>query len=791
MWRLLGLCLCLASSSVAAAEAQSGTAPALSAEEVSWIRANPVLRIVVDPQQAPATYGGPRGYRGPVLDYLDLVAERSGVRLELIQARSWDEALQTLLSGKAELLPLLLATDHQVSALEDSLLFSEPIYRGTTLIITRTQESVVLDLDQLAGRSVAFKRGGAYDRWLELNRPEIRRMPLADVRSVLAAVESGRADAAIGVDAVYHPLLRRDYHRSLHVAGSIAELPVSIRVAVRADNARLLQILDKSLASISAEDHARLLERWIDAVYRGKPTLASLARHFATELALGMLLVMALLLALVQMRRAQLASRHKEQQKAAFAAFLSHEVGNQVNAIASAVELLARSPLPASQQRLAAIAQAASSSLLALLRNALDYARMEAGKLVAPPAPCDVVGVACECLDAVRADLDGKGLEGKLLLPGGPLPWLLVDAVSLRQLLINLLSNAVKFTDSGQVDVVLRHAASSLRVEVRDTGIGISAQRQRQLFQPFAPADPDRSRRRAGAGLGLAICRDMVEQLGGRIWIKSAAGVGTTVGIELPTEPTTAPIAEAWVEEHGSLVEPNHDRPRLLLVEDHPASQRTIEEQLRFLGLDCTTVASGRNALAALAHGGFTAVLLDCELPDLDGYEVARRWRRIEAEKGLAPVPVIAISANTGDAHLSRCLQNGIDEVACKPLSLDRLRKLLARLEIQSAMTATALPALSAFSTAGLRDMFLTTAGEDLAVLRAAIEHDDANTVMRRAHRIKGGALMAGQQDIAALCGRIAEEAQGSDLRVCLPRLVAELDSAVHALFASNSDAAR
>jgi len=701
-----------------------------------WVAAHPTLRIGIDPQQG--SEAG-EGWGNPLVSqYLELVSRHTGLRFVTVRMKSWEDAVRAFDDGRIDMLPSL--SDRLLAAdVGDRALVSSPFYVGRTVIISRTVGPATLDMHALEGRTVAFKGGGAYESWLRREHPAITRLPLADIHQVLAAVESGIADAGIGVDVAYHPIVRRDYALSLRIAGNVTEMPVAARVAVHKNAPELLAIIDDSLHGIGPEENRAVIERWLETAYLRAPTLSQVASAYRIEIGLGVALILALVFALWQLRRAQLASHRGERQKTMLLAVMSHEVRNAVNAVVSSIELLSRTSLEGPQRDLMAIAQSSSRSLQNLLKSALDYSRSESEGFTPDLIACDAVGIARDVIEGQRAAIDQKGLDVRLDLPMGALPWLLLDETRLRQLMENLLSNAVKFTEQGHVGIALWQTASEatgevrhLVVEVFDTGIGVPPERQRELFRPFSQAHGAHSKRMGGTGLGLGICAEIVRHLGGRLELSSDVSVGTAVRIELPTSrvpvvPATEDAGEAAIDALPAAA------GTVLLVEDHPANRQIIAAQLKFLGYETDAVDHGQAAIDTFVPGRYAGVLLDCELPDMQGYDIAAELRAREAAAGIAPTRFIAISANDGETHMRRCVESGIDTVLGKPLSLDRLRDALVGAPGTTLAEHT------------LREESL----RDLAAIHAALEDADPERALRVTHRLKGAALVSGAMQLA------------------------------------------
>lgn len=712
-------------------------------ERDRWVAQHPLLRIAIDPQQGTEIRGGEANPL--VSQYLALVSEHTGVRFETVHTASWEESVKAFTEHRVDLLPS--TSDRMVVAdLGDRALLSQPFYVGRTLIVTRTVGPAKVVMRDLDGHTVAFKGGGAYESWLKREHPLVTRLPLDDIHEVLAAVESGIADAAVGMDVAYHPIVRRDYGSSLRIAGDVPEMPVTVRVVVQRDEPELIDMLDKGLRRITADENEAVIERWLETAYLRAPTLSQVVSVYKGEIALGGALVLALVFALWQMRRAQLASQRGEQQKTMLLAVMSHEVRNAVNAVVSSIDLMARQPLEGPQRDLMAIAQASSRNLRTLLKSALDYTRSEVQGFTPDLVSCDVLAVARQVIESQRPAIEAKGLDIRLDLPMGALPWLLLDETRLRQVLENLLANAVKYTQQGHVGIALwqgtEETADSVRrlvIEVFDTGIGVPVDRQRELFRAFAQSHGALDTRLGGTGLGLAICRDIVTHLGGRLDFTSEVGVGTAVRIELPTSLVPAVTI---VADDGSL-DVAKDEPvgTVLLVEDHPANRQIITAQLKFIGYATQAVDHGQAAIDVFEAGRYVGVLLDCELPDMQGYDIAAELRARERSAGGPRTRFIAISANHGEAHIRRCEESGIDTVLGKPLSLEGLKAALVAPRTESEIDAT----------------FIKECLNDLAAIRAAMASSDLTSAAHFAHRLKGGALVWGATSIVTDIDRMEQ----------------------------------
>jgi CheY-like chemotaxis protein len=282
-------------------------------------------------------------------------------------------------------------------------------------------------------------------------------------------------------------------------------------------------------------------------------------------------------------------------------------------------------------------------------------------------------------LQPIRPLAAGKGLEVLLEVEGNLPAWVRGDPHRVRQILLNLAGNAVKFTEKGHVAIAVTRAAAgpdaAIQIAVSDTGIGVPEAQRASIFQAFRQADGSITRRFGGTGLGLAISSKLVEMMGGRIWIESREGQGSTFFVALPL-----PRAEAPAPVNGK--NPVGDRPAqkplaILVAEDHPVNQRLILRLLEVRGHRTTLAATGMAVLEAWRNGPFDLILMDVEMPGMDGLEASRRIREAEAQTG-AHVPIVAMTARAMKGDREKCLASGMDGYICKPIEVAALDAALA-----------------------------------------------------------------------------------------------------------------
>jgi len=373
--------------------------------------------------------------------------------------------------------------------------------------------------------------------------------------------------------------------------------------------------------------------------------------------------------------RAEAASRTKSE----FLATISHEIRTPMNGVLGMLDLLKTTPINAAQRELVETAANSADSLLRLLNDILDFAKIETGRLGFEHIPFRPAGLAEEVVSLLRPRASAKALRLSCTTNPAAGACVLGDPTRLRQVLLNLVGNAIKFSDRGEVTLRLTGAPGAgatlhLTMEVTDNGIGMDPETRARIFEPFVQADSSMSRRFGGSGLGLAISQKLVERMGGHIEVQSNPGQGST--FQFSADFPLAPEQKLVAAQLATAIIPQNFTGRILVVEDDKVNQRVVTLMLERLGLQCLVVADGHTALEVLTQGHWDLVFMDCQLPDIDGYETTRRAR---AQLAGQPLPIIALTANVRDEDRAACLAAGMDDFISKPIRTETLRSVLAR----------------------------------------------------------------------------------------------------------------
>ncbi|TMU27313.1 response regulator [Halomonas sp. ATBC28] len=493
--------------------------------------------------------------------------------------------------------------------------------------------------------------------------------------------------------------------------------------------------------------------------------------------------------------------------KSEFMAVMSHEIRTPLNGVVGMADLLSEEVKTTSAETYLAALKRSAESLRAVINDILDYTKIESGRLDLDIQPFDLH----QCIDQLCESYTLREPKAKVSFSYAIDPalprYVLGDIARLRQVMMNLINNALKFTEEGFVKCQIKPLGDdNILMEVHDTGCGIAEADQAQLFSAFSQVDTSMARRHEGTGLGLAICKRLVDAMQGEIGVNSQQGLGSRFWFTVSL-PETEPLAIYQSGEHLPAMPSHH---HILVVEDNPLNQTVARVMLERLGQQVSVAENGQEALDQLKadHGRFDLVLMDMQMPKLDGTETTQRWRDYEAVHQLPKLPIVAMTANVMPEHRERCIQSGMDDMIHKPFTRDELHQVIGRYllndeSVESVSIHATVPIKSPESlgdSAGavqvldkrlceelqstfepkaldaLLTTFLTRLGERIARLNAYWQSEDRQALCLEAHSLKGAASSLGCAAIAEQASQLEQaalEAPLSELMIYLKRLVA------------------
>ncbi|WP_159377975.1 ATP-binding protein [Pantoea dispersa] len=695
--------------------------------------ANPVIHYAVQ-QDWPIDYISQDKHFGLSRAYLDHIENVTGLRFVLATEPGEAGLVSNMAPG------LMVDTERE------KWIFSQRWITANALIVTRPGTTSTRTLQQLRGKRVSIRDGSDYEYWLRRHYPDITLLPQADLSAVLNSLQREEVDAAIGPDILMRPLLYRHLKKKLVVAGQIPLMVTGLHMAVSRDREPLRSIIDKTLAAMSASQTDALFSHWLGDLKIGQLTANIIFSVFPLELTLFTLLITGLIWALWRALRHRRRAVISEASMGQFLAIMSHEIRTPMNAMIAALELL-RLPCNTQQREdYLALAHTSSKHLMGLLNDILDHSKLSHGQ-IRLDKQCFSLTHMMEDLSALQEPVAAeKGLKLVTSLDKTlEHQWIVADSYRLRQIINNLLANAIKFTEEGVVslEVVYQPYAKKegLRITISDTGIGIPLSAQSTLFDAWTQADNATQRRYDGSGLGLFICHELVSLAGGQIRFNSQPGKGSTFCVEIPVvfcdKPTRPAKNDAGIQRLAT-------GSSILVVEDHPANQAILAAQLKALNCHYDMANDGREALSLLEDENYyDVILLDCNLPDMDGYEVSRRIRAFENERNQDMTPIVAISALSGSKHQQQCLESGMQAWLTKPLLLSCLSTMLSRW-CESDNTGQSVNEIT-----DIKCDITAYLSEDIKGFDKALREQNIRWMLHYMHRIHGAALSFQLQPLA------------------------------------------
>ncbi|CAA6823605.1 MAG: Two-component system, NarL family, sensor histidine kinase EvgS [uncultured Thiotrichaceae bacterium] len=681
----------------------AGSEIQLSAEERTWLAEHPVIRVGFDPQWAPIEFLDRKSKpQGISMQYLQHLQEILGIEFEYNSGSSWSETYDKLVNSELDLLPAVSATRKRRGQVN----FTIPYLSTPIGIFSMVDRAYLGGLDALEGKRVVVVESHAIQTWLEDNHPELEVVTAPTLKAALRKVVDNKAYALVGslISTSYY--IGQSGLNQVRVVGE-ASYTNDLSMAVRKDWPLLPGILEKAIDSIPQSERTAIYNEWISIEYKhsmdytllwvvlGGSTFILLTigywnRRLKKEVIqrskVETALSISTQIAVEESQKAQEAA----QAKSDFLSNMSHEIRTPINAVIGIGHLLRQTTLTLEQHEYLNKITYSSGVLIGIINDILDFSKGDAGKI-----KLDTVDFSLgQLLQKIKQMLETHALDKGLQLTITKDPEipdkLIGDPKKLGQILRNLIVNAIKFTEQGNIAVKVDHvnldpAKVQLRFSVKDTGLGIRPEVQKELFQPFSQGDTSITRQYGGTGLGLAISQQLVQLMGGSIEIDSKLEEGSCfyfiVTFDISESQTsfkknhaTSPTSS----DDSALITaiPALSGTKVLLVEDDRLNRFFQQKYLHAFGTIVEVASNGKVALEMLQNESFDIVLMDIQMPVLDGYEATRMIRKQQQWQRL---PIIALTAHALSGERETCLAAGMNDYLSKPFEPEQLQGILLK----------------------------------------------------------------------------------------------------------------
>ncbi len=670
----------------------------LTYAEQMWLSANNNLTLGVEHDYHPFEFVDQENNLGGIVgDYVQHTSDTLGLTLVKLTQYQWREAFELLKEGKIDVMAGVVRTDSRAELIN----FTVPYFSMPSVVVTKKGSFYGNRIEEYQNLKVGAIRGYVLNEFLLNDHPELNIIGVEGTLDGLRRVASGEIDAYIGaLQSVNYEIDKNDLHE-LNIT-SVADYTYNFSFAVRKGLEPLVPILNKVIDGMSFRQRQQIANNWLAIQINEGLTLETILQWTVpVGTALFAIIVFFSLSnrrlsreiserrkVELQLQNASKIAEKANQAKSEFLASMSHEIRTPMNAVLGMCQVLRDSGLTEEQSKNLEVIHSSSDTLLMLINDILDLSKIESGKLELVNKPYQLNAVLTHLRSQIELLINNRPVEFHIHVADDVPEMLSGDRLRLGQILLNLCNNAAKFTHHGSIDlsIAVEHIDGDnmrVRFSVKDTGIGMSGLQMSRLFKTYSQADSSISRVYGGTGLGLAITKHLVELMNGDISVESEVEVGSTFTFRIHQQLVEqSPDIEDEVKDvKKSTLDMDTYRKQLaqksvLIVDDNKVNLMVAEKLLTRVGIEVTTADDGQSAVAICEEKDFDAVLMDLQMPVLDGYAATILIRKQPRNTRL---PIIALSANVMQSDIDRCYQVGMNAHLPKPLDMQRVIEALLK----------------------------------------------------------------------------------------------------------------